>query len=68
MLFAVKDPVDIDPEVAWLPDQAPDALQLVALTDDQLSVVGLPLITLVGLTLMVTSGAGVAAVTVTLVD
>ena len=31
-------PVDADPESAFAPDQLPDAVQLVALADDQVSV------------------------------
>jgi hypothetical protein len=68
VLFAVNGPVDIVPEVAWVPDQAPLAVQLVAFVDVQLRVVALPLDTLAGFTLIVTSGAGVPAVTVTVAD
>jgi hypothetical protein len=68
VLFAVSGPVDIDPEVACVPDQAPLAVQLVAFVDVQVRVVALPLDTLAGLTLIVISGAGVPAVTPTVTD
>jgi hypothetical protein len=61
----VSAPVEADPEVALLPAHAPLAVQLVALADDQVTVLALPLATLVGFTPIVTVGAGF---TVTVVD
>jgi len=46
------------PDVPLLPDQAPDAEQLVALVDDQVNVVEPPDCTEVGFALSVTLGAG----------
>jgi hypothetical protein len=51
-----------------LPDHAPEAAQLVALVEDQLSVALLPLWIALGPTLKVTVGAALAGVTVTVVD
>ena len=59
-------PVDCEPLRGWLPDQAPEALQEVALVDDQVRFEALPLATVLGLALRLTVGAGV--VTVTVVD
>jgi hypothetical protein len=57
--------VDCEPLVARLPDQPPEALQLVALVEDQLRVEVPPLDTLVGLAASVTVGCdGVATDTV----
>ena len=53
------------PLTASLPVQALDAVHVVALVDDQVSVALLPTVMLVGATLMVTVGAA-AALTVTL--
>jgi len=53
------------PEVALVPDQAPEAVQLVALVEDQVSVELDPLWIELGLAEIETVGAGVAAVTVT---
>jgi hypothetical protein len=50
--------------VASLPDQLPDAVQEVALVDDQVRVELPPLATVLGLALSVTVGAGVVTVTV----
>lgn len=47
--------------VPWVPDQAPEALQLLALVDDQLNVVPLPLVTVLGLATKLTVGAGSGA-------
>ena len=47
------------PEVVLLPDQAPLAVQPVALVEDQVKVDALPAFTLVGLAERVTVGAGV---------
>jgi hypothetical protein len=51
-----RAPVAFEPLVAWLPDQAPEAVHEVALLDDQLKVEPLPLATLVGLALIDTLG------------
>lgn len=65
VLSLVSAPMVSDPEVPLLPDQAPDAEQLLALEDDQLTVVEPPDCTEVGLALNVTVGAA-ATVTVRL--
>ena len=57
-------PVDTEPLTACVPDQAPDAVQLVALVDDQLSVLALPLVTVLGLADSDTVGAGCVTETV----
>lgn len=57
--------MDCVPLVALAPVQPPEAVQLVAFVEFQVSVAEAPLATLVGLTLSVTVGAG-TAVTVTL--
>ena len=49
MLFAVTAPVDWLPEVATVPDHAPEAEQAVAFVDDQVSTEDAPLATDVGL-------------------
>ncbi len=51
----------------WVPDQAPEAVQDVALLDDQVSVDALPLLIVLGLALKITVGAGFA-LTVTVAD
>jgi len=51
-------PVDAEPLAASLPDHAPDAVQVVALTVDQVSVAALPLATVLGLAVRDTVGAG----------
>ena len=48
------------PLVGSLPDHPPEALQLVALVDDQLSVAGEPLLTVPGLALRVITGLAAA--------
>jgi hypothetical protein len=45
------------PLVGSLPDQPPDAMQLLAFVEDQLSVAEPPLLTLAGLALRLTAGA-----------
>ena len=65
VLLTVNGPVETAPEVALLPDHAPLAVQLVAPVDDHVSVLALPLATLVGFALRETVGG---AVTVTVVD
>jgi hypothetical protein len=59
LVAAVIAAVDADPLVGWLPLQPPDAVQAVALVDDQDSAEVLPLFTVVGEAARVTAGAGV---------
>jgi hypothetical protein len=64
-VVALKAPVDLVPLIAWAPLHPPDAVQLVALVDVQVSVEAPPLETLVGLALNDTVGpAGAETVTV----
>ena len=51
-------PVDWEPLTALLPDQAPEAVQEVALAADQVNVELPPLATVLGLAAKVTVGAG----------
>jgi hypothetical protein len=51
-------PVDAEPLEPSVPDHAPDAVQAVALVDDQVSVVPFPLGTVLGLAVRDTVGAG----------
>ena len=67
MAFAVSAPVDFDPVTAMAPDQAPEAVQEVALLDDHVRVEALPLATVLGLALKLTVALGVA-LTVTVAD
>jgi hypothetical protein len=62
--LAVSAPVACEPLIAWLPDQAPEAEQAVALVDDQVSVEVSPGFTVLGLALSVTTGANPETVTV----
>jgi hypothetical protein len=62
----VRAPVACVPLTALAPDQAPDAVQELALVDDQVKVAPLPLATVLGLAAKVTVGAG--AVTDTVAD
>lgn len=63
--MAVSAPVDCDPPVAALaPDQAPEAVQEVALVADQVTKELLPLATVLGAADNVTAGAGVVTETV----
>jgi hypothetical protein len=62
--FALSAPVDIEPLTGSLPDHAPEAVHEVALVEDQVSVVALPLATVLGLALSVSVGAGDVTVTV----
>lgn len=65
--MALNPPVLALPLVGSLPDQPPEALQLVALVEDQLSVEAEPLLTVEGLADRLTVGLeAVAALTVTL--
>jgi hypothetical protein len=57
--------VDCVPLTALVPDQAPDAVQEVALVDDQLRLELLPLATVLGLAVRLTVGAGAVTATVT---
>ncbi len=57
-------PVGTEPLVASLPDQAPEAIQEVALVETQVSVVLAPLATVLGLAVKLTVGAGVVTETV----
>jgi hypothetical protein len=65
VLSVVSAPIEVVPDVALLPAHAPLAVQLVAFADDHVSVLAVPLVTLDGLALIVTVGAGF---TVTVVD
>jgi hypothetical protein len=64
VVLALRAPVDCDPLVASLPDQPPEAVQAVALVEDQFSVALLPLVTVLGAALKVTVGAGEVTETV----
>jgi hypothetical protein len=64
--LAVRAPVDWEPLSPLLPDQAPEAVQAVALADDHERVALPPLLMALGPTLKVTVGSG--ALTVTVVD
>ena len=69
LLALVKLLVLVLPESDLLPDQAPEATHEVAFVDDQIRVVGLPLVTAVGIALIETVGAGViTGVAVTTTD
>ena len=57
-------PVELEPLVALVPDQAPEAVQEEALVEDQVSVELPPLATLVGLALSEAVGAGADTETV----
>lgn len=65
--FAFNTPVDCEPLSALLPLHAPDAVQEVALSDDQVSVEEAPLTMLLGLAERATVAVGVL-LTVTVVD
>ena len=63
--MAVSALVESDPPVAALaPDHAPEAVQEVASVADQVSVELLPLVTVLGLAVRLTVGAGVVTETV----
>ena len=66
MAFAVSAPVDCDPVMALVPDQAPDAVHEVALLDDHVNVELPPLDTALGPALSMTVGA--AGLTETVAD
>jgi hypothetical protein len=65
--LAVRGPVDCEPLVALEPDQAPEAVQEVALLDDQVKVEAAPLAIVLGLALRLTVAVGVG-VTVIVAD
>ena len=65
VLLAVRVPVDSDPLVSLVPDHAPEAVQLVALTVDQASVLAEPLLIVAGVAVSCRVGAGDVTVTVT---
>jgi hypothetical protein len=58
VLVALSAPVLALPLVGSLPDHPPEALQLVALLEDQLNVAAEPLLTVPGLALRLTAGLG----------
>jgi hypothetical protein len=66
VVLDLRAPVDCEPLTGMLPDQAPEAVQEVALVADQVNVELLPLATVLGLAANVTVGAG--AVTETVAD
>ena len=65
--MALSAPVLALPLVGSFPDQPADAVQLLALLDDQLSIADVPLLTVVGLALRLTVGLG-GAETLTVTD
>jgi hypothetical protein len=66
-LLAVSAPVDCEPFTGMLPDQAPEAVQEVALVEDQVNLELLPLATVLGLAARLTIGV-CFGLTVTVVD
>jgi hypothetical protein len=64
---AVRAPVDCDPLRALVPAQAPEAVQDVALADDHVRLELPPLVTVLGLALMLIVAVGFA-LTVTVAD
>jgi hypothetical protein len=64
LVVAVREPVDCDPDVAWDPDQSPDAAQDWALLECQVRVAAWPEVMVLGLTCKETMGAAGAIVTV----
>ena len=62
--MALRAPLDCEPLTALLPDQAPEAVQAVALADDQVKVDAAPLFTVLGLAEKLTVGEGVVTDTV----
>ena len=66
VVVALSAPVLALPLAGRLPDQPPEAMQLLALVEDQLSIAAPPLLTVSGLALRLTVGlTGVETVTVT---
>jgi hypothetical protein len=66
VLLVVSAPVDCEPLAGLLPDQAPEAVHVVAFVDDHVSVEALPLATVLGLAVKLTVGA--APMTETVAD
>lgn len=64
MALAVRAPVDWEPLTALVPDQAPDALQDVALVEAHTTEAALPRVIELGLTCKLTVGAGALTETV----
>lgn len=65
-VVAIKAAVALVPLVGWVPDQPPEAVQVLVLVDAHFRVDELPLFTVVGVAAMVTEGGG--TVTDTVVD
>jgi hypothetical protein len=63
--LAVSAPVDCEPLIPFVPDQAPEAVQDVALVADQVRVELPPLVTVLGLADRLIVGTGWVTVTVT---
>ena len=63
-VVAVRAGVDVVPVVASAPLQPPEAVQDVALVDDQVNAAVAPLLTVAGFAVSVTAGAGVVTDTV----
>ena len=64
MALAFRAPVDCEPLVALAPDQAPEAVQAVALLADQDKTALLPLAIVLGLAVKLTVGADVLTETI----
>jgi hypothetical protein len=62
--LAVSAPVDSEPLSALVPDHAPDAVQEVALVDDQVSEAALPRVIELGVAVRLTVGADALTETV----
>jgi hypothetical protein len=58
VLLALRAPVDWEPLMDFAPDQAPEAMQAVALLDAQVRAELLPLVIVLGLAARATVGAG----------
>jgi hypothetical protein len=58
-VVAVSAPLDCEPLIPFVPDQPPEAVQAVALVEDQLKVDALPLARVLGLAVKLTVGIGV---------
>jgi hypothetical protein len=67
LALAVSAPVDCEPLSALLPDQPPEAVHAVALVATQVKVLLLPLATVLGFAVKVTTAVGFG-LTVTVVD
>ena len=64
MALAFRAPVDCEPLTALAPDQAPEAVQAVALLADQAKTALLPLAIVLGLAVKLTVGADVLTETI----